>query len=137
MNEAVAVGIGRVDVQTIERINIKQAARLAMKLAVEELALAPDYLLIDAEKVDLSFPQEAVIHGDELSQSIAAASIVAKVTRDRLCAEWDGLYPGYGIAGHKGYATKEHREQIRLLGPTPLHRSLFLRNILMEQQTLF
>jgi ribonuclease HII len=137
MEDALTVGVGRVDAETIDRINIKQAARLAMKLALEQLDVAPDYLLIDAEKVDSSIKQLAIIHGDALSQSIAAASIVAKVTRDRLCQAWDQEYPEYGIAIHKGYATKSHRERISEFGASPLHRKSFLSNILTEQQVLF
>ncbi|MCZ8520075.1 MULTISPECIES: ribonuclease HII [Paenibacillus] len=132
--EAVAVGVGIVDVATIERINIKQAARLAMKLAVESLQVAPDYLLVDAEKVDMPLEQLSLIHGDAVSQSIAAASIIAKVTRDRMCAKWDEEYPGYGLAEHKGYATKFHRERILELGATEKHRSLFLRKLLAGQE---
>ncbi|MNO12022.1 Ribonuclease HII [compost metagenome] len=138
MEQAIAVSVGRVDAQIIDQINIKQATRLAMKLAVEQLSVAPDFLLIDAEKVDLNIPQLAVIKGDANSQSIAAASIVAKVTRDRLCqGEWDVMYPEYGIAVHKGYATKLHREQVLALGPTPLHRKSFMRNLFVQEQTLF
>lgn len=142
LREAVSVGVGIMDVETIERVNIKQAARLAMKAAVEGLSQIPDYLLVDAEKVDVPIRQLAVIHGDALSQSIAAASIVAKVTRDRMCLDWDRQYPEYGIAVHKGYATKFHRERIVEFGATPLHRRLFLRKILAEpaeyeQQELF
>ncbi|WP_275259496.1 ribonuclease HII [Paenibacillus pinistramenti] len=138
MESALAVGIGFVDAPTIDRINIKQAARLAMKQAVEQMSVQPDYLLVDAEKVDLPIPQVAIIKGDANSQSIAAASIIAKVTRDRLCqGEWEAKYPEYGIAVHKGYATKLHREQLLLLGPTPMHRRSFLNNLLNEQQQLF
>lgn len=139
MDQALAVGIGYVDAATIDRINIKQATRLAMKQAVEGLAVPADFLLIDAEKVDVPIPQLSVIKGDATSQSIAAASIIAKVTRDRLCqGEWDMRYPEYGIAIHKGYGTKFHREQILALGPTPLHRRSFMRNLLAEEeQTLF
>jgi ribonuclease HII len=142
MREAVAVGVGIMDVGTIERVNIKQAARLAMKAAVEALEQVPDYLLVDAEKVDVPIRQLAVIHGDALSQSIAASSIVAKVTRDRMCVDWDKQFPEYGIAVHKGYATKFHRERILEFWATPLHRKLFLRKILaeppeVEQQELF
>lgn len=138
MEQAVAVGIGRVDAEMIDKINIKQATRLAMKQAVEQLKVRPDFLLIDAEKVDVPLPQMSVIKGDATSQSIAAASIIAKVTRDRLCqGEWDALYPEYGIGIHKGYATKMHREQIQNLGPTPMHRRSFMRNLFIEEQTLF
>lgn len=138
MEQALAVGVGYVDSSVIDEINIKQASRLAMKKAVEALEHSPDYLLIDAEKVDLPLPQRAIIKGDANSQSIAAASIIAKVTRDRLCEGlWEELYPDYGIAVHKGYATKLHREQITALGPTPMHRRSFIGKILAEQQTLF
>ncbi|WP_337916057.1 ribonuclease HII [Paenibacillus sp. 23TSA30-6] len=138
MEKAIAVGVGYVDARTIDAINIKQAARLAMKQAVEALRVSPDYLLVDAEKVDLSIPQLSIIKGDANSQSIAAASIIAKVTRDRLCkGEWDAKYPEYGIGIHKGYATKLHREQILALGPTAMHRRSFLGNLLIEQPTLF
>lgn len=138
MEKAIAVGVGYVDARTIDAINIKQAARLAMKQAVEALHVSPDYLLVDAEKVDLPISQLSIIKGDANSQSIAAASIIAKVTRDRLCkGEWDAKYPEYGIGIHKGYATKLHREQILTLGPTAMHRRSFLGNLLIEQPTLF
>ncbi|OBZ19523.1 ribonuclease HII [Bacillus sp. FJAT-27264] len=138
MEQALAVGVGHVDATVIDEINIKQASRLAMRKAVEGLSHSPDYMLVDAEKVDLPLPQRAIIKGDANSQSIAAASIVAKVTRDRLCEGlWEELYPNYGIAIHKGYATKLHREQITALGPTPMHRRSFIGRILAEQQTLF
>ncbi|WP_082423251.1 ribonuclease HII [Paenibacillus dakarensis] len=138
MEKALAVGVGQVNAAEIDRINIKQAARLAMKIALEQLIVKPDFLLVDAEKVDCDIPQLAVIKGDANSQSIAAASIVAKVTRDRLCeGEWESLYPDYGIAIHKGYATKLHREQLQLLGPTPMHRRSFLKNMEIEQLSLF
>jgi ribonuclease HII len=138
LQEAVAYGVGRVDAETIDRINIRQASRLAMKLAVESLAVEPDYLLVDAEKVDVHVAQLSVIHGDALSQSIAAASIIAKVTRDRLCSQqWELAYPEYGIALHKGYATKKHREALLTYGPSPLHRRSFLGKMFAEQIELF
>lgn len=137
MSEALAVGIGRVDAATIDRINIKQAARLAMQRAVQQLAVEPEQLLVDAEKIDAPYPQLALIKGDAISQSVAAASIVAKVTRDRLCAEWDKLYPEYGIAIHKGYATALHRDRLRVFGPSPMHRQSFLGKIMHEQLELF
>ncbi|WP_438446813.1 ribonuclease HII [Gorillibacterium sp. sgz5001074] len=135
--EALAIGVGYADAETVDRINIKQAARLAMKRALEELGQEPDFLLVDAEKVDSPLPQMAVIHGDALSQSIAAASIIAKVTRDRMCLYWDQDYPEYGIAVHKGYATKQHREALEAYGPSALHRRSFLGKILNVQQELF
>lgn len=132
MDEALAVGVGIVNVDLIESLNIKQASRLAMKQAVEKLQIVPDFLLVDAEQVDLDIPQSAIIHGDALSQSIAAASIIAKVTRDRMCEQWDEQYPEYGMAVHKGYATKHHREMLLRYGPTALHRKLFIRKIMAE-----
>ena len=108
-----------------------------MKMAVSQLTPQPQHLLVDAESVDLDMPQTSIIKGDARSQSIGAASIVAKVTRDRLCEGiWEQLYPGYGISRHKGYATKSHREAIMQLGPTPLHRRSFLGNLFVEQQKL-
>jgi ribonuclease HII len=137
LQECVAWSAARVDAETVDRINIKQAARLAMKIAVESLQIPSDYLLIDAEKVDVSLPQLSIIKGDATSQSIAAASIVAKVTRDRLCmTEWEQEYPAYGIAIHKGYATKLHRERLLANGPSPLHRRSFLGNLFTEEQLL-
>ncbi len=137
MEHALSMGIGRVSAEMIDQINIKQAARLAMKKAVERMSIQPQHLLIDAETIDMDYPQLAIIKGDQLSQSIAAASIIAKVTRDRLCVEWDIQYPGYGIAIHKGYATEVHRARILEYGPTELHRQTFLRNIINEQMKLF
>lgn len=134
VKQAVAWSVAHVDAATIDRINIKQAARLAMKMAVEQLTVQPNYLLIDAEKIDLELPQLGIIKGDSLSQSIAAASIMAKVTRDRLClGEWNEQYPEYGLAVHKGYATKKHREQLVTYGATPMHRVSFLGNIFANQ----
>ncbi|MDF2722830.1 MAG: ribonuclease [Paenibacillus sp.] len=136
---AVGIGVGRADAATVDRINIKQAARLAMRRALTQLSetVEPEYLLVDAEKVDSPIRQLAVIHGDALSQSIAAASIIAKVTRDRLCLQWDMEYPEYGLAAHKGYATKVHRTAIMEYGASPLHRKSFLKGILEQQLELF
>lgn len=135
LQQCVAWSVAHVNADTIDRINIKQASRLAMKLAVESLQASPDYLLVDAEKVDVLSPQLSIIKGDATSQSIAAASIVAKVTRDRLCTdEWEQQYPAYGIAVHKGYATKLHRERLLENGPCPLHRRTFLGNLFTEEQ---
>lgn len=133
---AVAYGIGRVDSNVIDKINIKEGTRLAMKIAVENLKdkdgnlVEADYLLIDAEKVDLQIHQEAIVKGDDKSHGIACASIVAKVFRDRLCSDWDLEYEGYNLKKHKGYGTKEHINYIKELGPSPIHRITFLRNIL-------
>jgi ribonuclease HII len=123
---AVAWAIAAVDVETIDRINIRRASLLAMRLAVEQLALSPDYLLIDGiDRIDWPCPQQSVIQGDATSLSIAAASVLAKVYRDRLLVELDGVYPGYGLASHKGYCCPEHLAALARLGPTPLHRKSF------------
>ncbi len=120
---AVAWAIAAVDVETIDRINIRQASLLAMRLAVEQLALTPDYLLIDGvDTIDFPCPQQSCIQGDGTSFSIAAASILAKVYRDRLLVELDSQFPGYGLASHKGYCSAEHMAALQRLGPTPLHR---------------
>lgn len=136
IESAEAVGIGIVSVETIEQINIKNASRMAMKIAIENLVnrdgigMIPEALLIDAEKVDLSTQQEAVVRGEDYVHGIAAASIIAKVTRDRMCLEWHQRFPHYGLDKHKGYGTKSHREAILEYGPTPMHRMSFLRKIL-------
>jgi len=120
-----AISVAEVDADTIDRVNIYQATRIAMLAAVQGLAVTPDHLLIDAMRVDHPCPQTKLIYGDSLSLSIAAASVVAKVHRDRLMRELDTVHPGYGLASHKGYATPSHRRQLRELGPCPLHRRSF------------
>jgi ribonuclease HII len=123
---AVAWAIAEVDAETIDRINIRQASLLAMRRAVEQLALSPDYLLIDGrDTIDWPGVQQAVIKGDATSVSIAAASVLAKVYRDRLIVALDAVYPGYGLARHKGYGSAEHLAALARLGPTPLHRKTF------------
>jgi ribonuclease HII len=125
-SNAIAWAIASVDAETIDRINIRQASLLAMRLAVQQLALTPDYLLIDGrDRIDWPCPQQPVIHGDSTSRSIAAASVLAKVHRDRLLVELDGQFPGYGLASHKGYGCPEHLAALDRLGPTPLHRRSF------------
>jgi ribonuclease HII len=124
-SRAVAWAIGRGEVNEIDRINILQASRLAMRRAVEALTTPPDLLLVDAVTVEVGIPQKALIGGDGRSHSIAAASIVAKVFRDRLLVELDHRYPGYGLCRNKGYGTPEHREALDRLGLTPLHRRSF------------
>ena len=124
--DAVAWAIAAVDVETIDRINIRRASLEAMRRAVEQLALSPDFLLIDGrDTIDWHCPQQAVIKGDATSFSIAAASVLAKVHRDRLLVELDAEYPGYGLARHKGYGSAEHMEALARLGPTPLHRKSY------------
>jgi ribonuclease HII len=122
---AIAIAIEEVDAETIDRVNIYQASRLAMTAAVLRLLPQPDHLLIDALRLDLHHAQTSIIYGDSLSISIAAASVVAKVWRDARMRELDAQYPGYGLAAHKGYATPEHREALRKLGPSVLHRKSF------------
>ncbi|MFH1028171.1 MAG: ribonuclease HII [Pseudomonadota bacterium] len=124
--KALAIGTGSVEPEIIDSINILQATRLAMLTAVRQLSPLPDFLLIDGiTPINTSIPQKTVKKGDSLSLSIAAASIIAKVTRDRLMVEMDQRYPGYGFAGHKGYGSALHLEAIRQLGPCPIHRLTF------------
>lgn len=123
---AYSIAFGTVD--EINEINILEATLLAMRRAVTDLAIKPDYLLVDGNIFrDFDIPGESVIKGDAISCSIAAASILAKVTRDLLCDELDEKYPGYGIKQHKGYGTKFHMDALRELGPTPCHRKQFIR----------
>jgi len=123
---AVAWAIAAVDVDTIDRINIRNASLLAMRLAIEQILPAPDYLLIDGlDTIDWPCPQQSVVQGDSTSFSIAAASVLAKVHRDRLLVEFDAVYPGYGLARHKGYCSREHMAALVRLGPTPQHRKSY------------
>jgi ribonuclease HII len=123
---AVAFAIAEVDAKTIDRINIRQASLLAMRRAVQHLAPSPDYLLIDGlDTIDWECEQQAVVRGDGTSFSIAAASVLAKVYRDRLLVELDGTFPGYGLARHKGYGSPEHMAALDRLGPTPQHRKSY------------
>ncbi len=129
--KAISVGVGIVDVETIDSINILEATKLAMKKAVEALDPQPQLLLIDAVRLkDLPIEQRSIIKGDALSVSIAAASIIAKETRDEMLKAYDELYPEYGFASHKGYGTKQHMDAIRKLGPLPIHRKTFIKNII-------
>ena len=122
---AIAISVAEIDAETIDRVNIYQATRLAMMAAIEGLPIAPDHLLIDAMVLNHPCPQTRLFYGDSLSLSIAAASVVAKVHRDALCRQLHDLYPQYGLASHKGYATPEHRKALREHGATPLHRRSF------------
>jgi ribonuclease HII len=119
---AVAWATAEIDASRIDAWNIYQASRQAMVAAISRLNPLPDFLLLDAIELDLPIEQKALIHGDARSVSIAAASILAKVERDRRMEEFDQFYPQYGLAQHKGYGTPEHLEALRLHGPTPLHR---------------
>ncbi len=125
---AVAFCIAEASVEEIDRLNILEADLLAMRRAIEGLSVPADYALIDGNIArDFPIPAKAVIHGDAISPSIAAASILAKVTRDRMCLELDREYPQYGIAKHKGYGTKAHMDALRQFGPSPIHRKQFIR----------
>lgn len=126
--KAIAYGVAEASPEEIDEINILNASMLAMRRAVEALSVPADFALIDGNcSRGFSIPTETVVKGDSLSMSIAAASILAKVTRDRGCAELDRLYPEYGIAKHKGYPTKEHMDAVRAYGPSPIHRKTFLK----------
>ena len=122
---AIAWAVAAVDSARIDQINIYQASRLAMLHAVQQLAPAAGYLLVDAVRLDCELPQQAIIHGDALSASIAAASIIAKVERDRMISAWDPVFPVYGLASNKGYCTPHHLAALREHGPSPLHRQSF------------
>jgi ribonuclease HII len=122
---ALAWAVAEVDAQRIDAWNIYQASRQAMTAALQQLSIVPDYLLVDAMQLDVLIEQKSIIKGDARSVSIAAASILAKTHRDARMEEWDAIYPQYGLARHKGYATPDHLEALRLHGPTPRHRHSF------------
>jgi ribonuclease HII len=133
---AVAVGVGVVNAETIDRVNILQATRRAMSLALGSLGLEPELVLTDFVALDgLRCPQRNLVNGDQRSATVASASIIAKVTRDRMMAEADREYPQYGFGRHKGYATLEHLAALIMHGPCPLHRRTF--NGVIVQQDLF
>ena len=134
---AVAVAIGFADVATIDAINIRRASHVAMLSAIAQLIPQPDFLLIDAERLDTACAQKGIIYGDSISVSIAAASIVAKVYRDAWMCSYHEQYPQYGLASHKGYGTPEHLRALELHGPTPLHRMTYepVRRVMELQQT--
>ena len=130
MEKALAVGVGIVSPERIDEINILQATYEAMRQALSQLPVRPDVLLNDAVRISgVDIPQVPIIKGDAKSISIACASVIAKVTRDRMMAEYDQLYPEYGFAGHKGYGSAAHMEAIRQVGPCPIHRKTFIKNI--------
>ena len=129
MEKAVAVGIGIVGPERIDEINILQATYEAMREAISKLSVQPDLLLNDAVKIPgVTLPQVSIIKGDAKSASIGAASIIAKVTRDRMMVEYDSIFPEYGFAANKGYGTAVHIEALKELGPTPIHRRSFISN---------
>jgi ribonuclease HII len=136
MNEALGVGVGMVDNNTIDNINILNATFKAMHAAVHQLSILPDHLLVDGNRfAGHGIPFTTIVDGDALSFSIAAASIIAKVTRDRMMVEFDIKFPGYGFAKHKGYGTREHRQAITRLGLSPIHRRSFKMNTVMGSFT--
>lgn len=132
IEEAIDYGIGIVDQEEIDEINILQATKKALTEALKSIETKPNIILVDAlTGIDtLGIPYKSIIKGDAKSYSIAAASILAKVTRDRIMREWDAVYPNYGFAGHKGYGTAKHTQAIREFGACPLHRKTFIKNII-------
>ena len=126
-DDALAYSIQVIDVKTVDEINIYQASKLGMELALKDLKIRPDAVLSDAMKLDIDQPYIPLVKGDAKSQNIAAASILAKVTRDHLMIELDKQYPQYGIAKHKGYGTKAHMQALREYGPAPIYRTKFIR----------
>jgi ribonuclease HII len=134
---AVAVGIGLADVEEIDRMNIYWATMRASVRALEGLGCAPDHVLVDGREIPrLTFPQTRIVGGDRKSFCIAAASIVAKVTRDRMMLEYDASFPGYGFAQHKGYCTADHMAALKRLGPSPIHRRSYAPVRAMAQMRL-
>ena len=128
MENAVSVGIGISSEDVIDDINILEATKKAMIEAINNLSVKPDHLLIDAVKLNVDIPQTSIIKGDAKSESIAAASIIAKVTRDRIMRQWDEIYPQYGFINHKGYGTAKHIEAIKEYGLCTIHRRSFTKN---------
>ena len=126
--KAIAYSVINIDYDVIDDINILNATKKGMKQALNSLLPYPEYLLVDAVKHDFGIPYKAIIHGDALSYSIACASILAKVTRDKIMEDYDTVYPEYGFAKHKGYGTKQHIEALKKYGPCPIHRKTFIKN---------
>lgn len=124
-DKAIAIGIGIVDEKVIDEVNIYEATKIAMKKAISDTNIKPDHVLIDAMPLDIDVPTTSIIKGDAKSISIAAASVIAKVTRDRMMYELDKIYPMYGLASNKGYGTKKHIEAIKKYGITKYHRLSF------------
>ena len=134
IQEAISYGVGIIDQYTIDDINILNATKLGLTTSLKELKVKPDIILVDAlTKIDtLGIPYESIVKGDAKSYSIAAASIIAKVTRDRIIRQWDEIYPQYGFAKHKGYGTAVHIAAIKEYGLCPIHRHSFVKNIINQ-----
>ena len=133
MTRALAVGVGISDVDVIEKVNILNATKLAMIQAINDLQITPDYVIVDGnQKIDITISLDTVIKGDAKSESIACASIIAKVTRDRMLLKYDKEYPEYGFSKHKGYGTKLHIEAIKEYGITPIHRTSFCKKFVSK-----
>ena len=132
IENCIAYGVGIIDQIKIDEINILEATRLGVKEAVQELKQKPDIILVDAlTKIDTGgVPYKSIIKGDAKEYSIACASIIAKVTRDRIMRKWDEVFPAYGFAKHKGYGTAEHRKMLKEIGPCMLHRKTFIKNLI-------
>ena len=131
--QALAIGIGMADEKRIDEINILQATYEAMRMAIGKLSVTPDVLFVDAVHIpDVNIRQVSIVKGDARSQSIAAASIIAKVTRDRLMTAYDAMFPSYDFASNKGYGTAKHIEALRLEGPSPIHRKTFITKFISE-----
>ena len=139
IQEAISYGVGIIDQKEIDRINILNATKKGLTSAIQELSIKPDRIIVDAlEHIDTcQIPYISIIKGDAKCYSIAAASIIAKVTRDRLMRQWDEIYPQYGFAKHKGYGTKSHIEAIKEYGLTPIHRLSFVKNIINERGNIY
>ena len=133
-NTAISYNIVFVDEKTIDSINILNATKLGMKQAIENLSVKPELVLIDAVKIDTCVPTESIIKGDAKSYNIAAASILAKVTRDKLMVELDKKYPEYNFKKHKGYGTKEHIENLKKFGKCEIHRNSFIKHFVGENE---
>ena len=130
IKDALSYGIGIISPKRIDEINILEATKEAMKEAVNNLDIKPEHLLIDAVKLDIDINSTSIIKGDAKCYSISAASILAKVTRDRIMREWDKVYPEYGFASHKGYGTSKHIAALKEYGPCPIHRRSFIKNFI-------
>lgn len=138
IHDALAYQIEIIDVEEVDRLNVYQASKIGMLRAIEHISLQPDFALTDAMPLGDAIDHQAIIKGDHLSMTIGAASILAKVTRDRIMKDYDAMYPQYGFAKHKGYPTKQHKEALLQYGVTPIHRRSFqpVIDVLNEQLSL-